>query len=195
MKINRATPMAALLMMSLSFSCRSYRAWRYDNLPILTVDQAAIYPRNTTLKVYGRITSFDVTSGIYTIDHNVRFRIKNTNNNSILKHNTEVAVVGRIAPSDSSGALSIVDVFTYFNASDIPTDQLQAARSASTKDSDGDGMTDYWEIRYGLNPNNNLDANEDPDDDSLANKTEFTIQTNPNLPNSIHIVSPEEFEH
>ena len=185
----------ALILISLSLSCRVYRAWRYDRYPIQTIDQVAIYPPHTVVKVYGRITSYDAASGTYVLDHEVQFQVSTATNHPIFKHNTEIIVSGRTSFSTHFDNLSIVDVFDYSEVSLIPTSQLQAVRSATKKDSDSDGMTDYWEIRYGLNPNNNLDANKDSDDDSLVNKTEFTIKTNPNVPNSVHIVSPEEFKH
>ncbi|MBR2114238.1 MAG: polysaccharide lyase, partial [Prevotella sp.] len=37
------------------------------------------------------------------------------------------------------------------------------------KDSDGDGMPDEWETRYGLNPNNAGDANGDCNGDGYTN--------------------------
>jgi len=88
------------------------------------------------------------------------------------------------------------------------------AVSRSTKsDSDGDGMDDNWEIRYGLNPNNPGDAGQDPDSDgyvanafpnlvgeflnpappiagaklgdgSFTNYEEYVLDTNPNLPDT-----------
>jgi hypothetical protein len=45
-------------------------------------------------------------------------------------------------------------------------------------DSDGDGMPDEWEIRYGLDPSRN-DASEDLDGDSIANIDEFRLGSNP----------------
>ncbi|MBN2146631.1 MAG: VWA domain-containing protein [Anaerolineales bacterium] len=46
-------------------------------------------------------------------------------------------------------------------------------------DSDGDGLPDNWEIRYGLDPNNPDDADDDPDNDSLPNSTEWERGTDP----------------
>ena len=48
-----------------------------------------------------------------------------------------------------------------------------------TSDQDGDGMTDAWELRNGLNPNDPTDANEDSDRDGYANIYEFAHNTNP----------------
>ncbi len=46
-------------------------------------------------------------------------------------------------------------------------------------DSDGDGLPDGWEIRYGLNPNDPSDAMEDADGDGLSNYEEYLLGTDP----------------
>lgn len=46
-------------------------------------------------------------------------------------------------------------------------------------DSDGDGIYDWWEEQYGLDKNNPADAEDDFDQDDLANKQEFIYNTNP----------------
>ena len=47
------------------------------------------------------------------------------------------------------------------------------------KDSDGDGLPDKWEIKYGLNPNDPSDAVKDSDGDGYSNIEEFINGTNP----------------
>lgn len=44
---------------------------------------------------------------------------------------------------------------------------------------DGDGMEDWWEVMYGLNPANLADAQLDTDSDGLINLLEFQYQTSP----------------
>ncbi len=52
------------------------------------------------------------------------------------------------------------------------------------KDSDGDGMPDYWEIKYYLNPNDPSDADRDDDNDGLTNLDEFEFGTDPTNPDT-----------
>lgn len=47
------------------------------------------------------------------------------------------------------------------------------------RDSDDDGMSDYWEDKFGLNPNNAFDQNLDYDGDGYTNIEEYINQTSP----------------
>jgi PKD repeat protein len=47
------------------------------------------------------------------------------------------------------------------------------------EDSDGDGLPDAWELKYGLNPNDSSDAGLDFDNDSLTNLEEYIKNTDP----------------
>jgi hypothetical protein len=49
----------------------------------------------------------------------------------------------------------------------------------SETDSDADGMSDNWEIQYGLNPNDAADALLDFDDDGISNLDEFKTNADP----------------
>src|SRR6185295_14891036 len=46
-------------------------------------------------------------------------------------------------------------------------------------DSDGDGIPDEWETRYGFNSANALDANLDNDEDGMKNWQEYIAGTDP----------------
>jgi len=48
-----------------------------------------------------------------------------------------------------------------------------------TDDSDGDGLLDYWEIQYSLDPQDASDAGLDSDGDGLTNREEFMANTDP----------------
>ncbi|MET1253961.1 Calx-beta domain-containing protein [Aliikangiella maris] len=58
--------------------------------------------------------------------------------------------------------------------------QLTTLAANDTVDSDGDGMTDSWEVEYQLNAQDASDAALDNDNDGLSNLQEFTAGTDPN---------------
>jgi|GEM_PF-540855 len=61
-------------------------------------------------------------------------------------------------------------------------------------DSDADGLSDDWEIRYALNPSDPADAGADADQDGYSNYEEFTDKTDPrsafSLKSPVVYVSP-----
>jgi hypothetical protein len=52
-----------------------------------------------------------------------------------------------------------------------------------TPDTDGDGIPDWWEQRYGFDPANGADAGADADGDRWNNRREFQASTNPLVAN------------
>jgi hypothetical protein len=53
------------------------------------------------------------------------------------------------------------------------------ANSDNLIDTDADGMPDYWELQYGLNPQNPSDSNSDQDSDGLTALIEYSNNTIP----------------
>jgi hypothetical protein len=63
-------------------------------------------------------------------------------------------------------------------------------------DSDGDGLPDWWELRYGLDPLNSVGdngANGDPDRDSYTNAEERANGTNPRVPDGVRLLYAQNF--
>ncbi len=52
------------------------------------------------------------------------------------------------------------------------------------RDSDGDGMPDWWELQYILDPDDPADAELDNDGDGLSNLEEYHLGTDPNEPDT-----------
>jgi len=71
-------------------------------------------------------------------------------------------------------AYNVTDVISAFEQVGVICDDLPA------RDEDEDGMSDYWELSFGLDPTNASDALEDLDGDSLTNLVEFQLNTLPN---------------
>ncbi len=49
------------------------------------------------------------------------------------------------------------------------------------KDSDGDGMPDAWEIKYGLHPHDASDGTKDKNGDGYTNVEEYLNGTDPTV--------------
>jgi len=70
--------------------------------------------------------------------------------------------------TDGDGLTDFEEVRVYFTDPTNP-------------DTDGDGMPDGWEVMYGLNPLDPMDAHMDPDGDGLTNLEEYVHKTNPRM--------------
>jgi len=79
---------------------------------------------------------------------------------------------------------AIIDDFAIFRGA-LSEDNVKAIAAGSRpdtflKDTDGDGLPDDWETKYGFNPNSSADKNADPDKDGCDNVCEYAAGTDPN---------------
>lgn len=56
---------------------------------------------------------------------------------------------------------------------------LKTTSVTKATDTGHDGLSDAWEVRYGLNPDDPTDASQDIDNDSYTNLQEYLAETNP----------------
>lgn len=61
----------------------------------------------------------------------------------------------------------------------VETDSEYFWITSDIDDRDDDGMPDWWEEKYGLDPENPMDAQDDEDKDGLTNLKEYTAGNNP----------------
>lgn len=73
----------------------------------------------------------------------------------------------------------------------INRDEYANGTNPLDADSDNDGMTDAWEVQYGLDPNSD-DAAGDPDGDGLSNLAEFQWSRSPHVWNGVQGIVPVE---
>lgn len=81
---------------------------------------------------------------------------------------------GRATPERFDGAKNLVCAFCGFTQ--------EVAQAEVVVDTDGDGMPDAWERKYGLDPNDASDAAADKDGDGFTNLEEFEAKTDPTDP-------------
>ena len=91
----------------------------------------------------------------------------------ILNQHTAYYIVTNVQPGLTNYAVTVT------NAAKLNGNFSTSAFLYILPDSDGDGLPDEWETRYGLDPNSGGDALEDFDGDGMSNRAEYIAGTNP----------------
>src|SRR5205085_8603585 len=100
---------------------------------------------------------------------------------------------GAFANVADGGTLTTTDGYARFTVHYAGGNTLRVS-DLIIVDSDGDGLPDWWEDRFGLNKNSSSDAALDSDGDGVSNLNEFLAGTNPtNAASFFHItrIQPE----
>ena len=103
-----------------------------------------------------------------------------------------------VTDSDGDGVPDDQDDFPYDMDEYLDTDDDGYGNNADTDD-DNDGMSDAWELLYGLDPLKD-DAADDPDGDEISNINEYNLGSEPNYnesnfaPDPPQLVDPGNYE-
>ncbi|MDD3275506.1 MAG: S8 family serine peptidase [Kiritimatiellales bacterium] len=111
----------------------------------------------------------------------------------------------RIVDTDNDGLVDGYDGFVSTNTYPAGVDanlsgyvdgELDFGASSILSDTDGDGMNDGWEVRYGFDPTDPFDpgASGDADSDGLTNLQESNHNTDPNNPDTDGDGMPDGWE-
>jgi len=135
--------------------------------------------------------SDDFSSGTFSFEYRYRFNPSNccrelriyVDGNLTRTFSGFGEISGRFSLPLSAGEHTI-DIQLY-DSSNSGSDNIAwidfAVFESSSDDVDNDGMSNIWEIRHDLDPENPNDRDLDADSDGLSNFTEFKNSTNPQL--------------
>jgi hypothetical protein len=80
-----------------------------------------------------------------------------------------------VVTATASDGIEIIETVFQINVSEVPEIVIPTEET----DTDSDGMPDWWEDLYDLDPEDPSDANEDLDGDGTTNQEEFNDRTSP----------------
>ncbi len=150
-----------------------------NNIPLKLGEEAkSIKKGNNTLVIKGSNGNDTITTSL-----EISAVFKDTDNDNIYDVNEiKYGLNPYSKDSDNDG---ILDNEEFNNGRDLDNDGII---DALDNDADGDGIEDKLEIKYGLNPFDNTDAEKDFDNDGFTNIDEIQKGKDPKDPSSYPIV-------
>ncbi|UCF00069.1 MAG: hypothetical protein JSV82_03105, partial [Planctomycetota bacterium] len=135
-------------------------------------------------------TDLSWTPGSNTLSHDVYF---GTNFNNVNDANTTITLGVFKGNQDTNtyDPCTLSYNTTYYwriderNTYGTTKGNVWSFTTVDNPDSDGDGIPDFWENQYGLDPNDPGDADLDLDTDNYNNLSEFLHNSEPNNPESV----------
>ena len=103
-------------------------------------------------------------------------------------YQSDILLPTGIKDSDNDGIPDDKDAFPNNPKEWLDTDKDGTGNNADLDD-DNDGMPDTWEVKYGFNPLDSADAQQDSDGDGVANIDEYKQKTDPKVKNSTPDIS------
>ncbi len=143
-------------------------------LTVLVPPAIVTQPTNTTANTNTTAVFTVIASGSAPLSYQWWFNQTNLLSGAI--NNT--LTISSVQPSNSGSYRVVVT-----NAAGVATSQ-SATLTVPDADSDGDGMTDIWELAHGLDPHSAADAGLDSDGDKMSNLQEYIAGTDPHDPAS-----------
>lgn len=146
---------------------------------------ATVVTEKSTMK---RLAVLDSGGNFYVIDKRISLKLRDGNKLS------DPLIIQIVLTLEGGGNGTVIGEFytavaagkgiKFLSPDEFNPLKQQSKGSDPLFDSDHDGIPDWWELTYGLNPKDPSDALKDNDGDGLTNLQEYKLNSNPLNPDS-----------
>ena len=93
----------------------------------------------------------------------------------------DLTVDPSVSPDIYNLTITAMDLDWKTGSITVPLVVIQYREEEGTEDGDGDGIPDWWEMKYGFDPDNPRDGDDDPNNNGRTNLEEYLSGKNPLL--------------